>query len=250
MSGSLRDALEHLTDALARLSSDAPWARGDGYRVLGDVHAAIGDGDAALAAYEKAYALGWDPEPGHAMLLLARGEADAAYESLERSLIGRSWWTLQRQGILLAHLALVAAHAGRQERAQALITDLAGQAERWPMASIRALTNEASAVLARQRSAVGEALRHLHLARQLWTSIELAAQCGKGSFGDRSAATGAGGWAGRLDGAARRLRCGGGTGVGHAAAELRGAPAPARRRTARANGGLSSHSWLRQRMAA
>ena len=105
------------------------------------------------------------------MLLLARGEADAAYESLERSLIGRSWWTLQRQGILLAHLALVAAHAGRQERAQALITDLAGQAERWPMASIRALTNEASAVLARQRGAVGEALRHLHLARQLWTSI-------------------------------------------------------------------------------
>lgn len=170
--GSLREALAHVNDALGHLSDDAPWAAGDAYRVLGDLHAALGDADAALAAYEKAYALGWDPEPGHAMLLLERGEADAAYVSLERSLIGQSWWTLQRQGILLAHLALVAAHAGRRQRAQALIDDLAGQTERWPMPSIRALTNEASAVLAQQRGEPEEALRRLHLARQLWTSID------------------------------------------------------------------------------
>jgi tetratricopeptide (TPR) repeat protein len=170
--GSLREALVHVNDALSHLSGDAPWAVGDAYRVLGDVRAAMGDTDAALAAYDKAYALGWDPEPGHAMLLLERGEAEAAYVSLERSLIGRSWWTLQRQGMLLAHLALVAAHAGHLERSQALIDDLAGQAERWPMPSIRALTNEASALLAQKRGKREEALRHLHLARQLWTSIE------------------------------------------------------------------------------
>ena len=170
--GSLREALVHVNEALGHLSHDTPWAVGDAYRVLGDVHAAIGDVDAALAAYDKAYALGWDPEPGHAMLLLERGEAEAAYVSLERSLIGQSWWTLQRQGMLLAHLALVAAHAGRHERAQALIDDLAGQAERWPMPSIRALTNEASALLAQQRGDLHEALRRLYLARQLWTSID------------------------------------------------------------------------------
>jgi tetratricopeptide (TPR) repeat protein len=170
--GSLHDALAHINDALARLSDDAPWALGDAHRVLGDIQTAIGNSDAALAAYEKSYALGWNPEPGHAMLLLERGEPDAAYASLERSLIGQGWWTLQRQGMLLAHLALVAAHAGRFERAQALIDDLAGQDERWPMASIRALTNEASASLVRQRGDSNEALRRLHLARQLWTSID------------------------------------------------------------------------------
>jgi len=37
---------------------------------------AAGNGDAAFAAYQNAYALGWDPEPGHAMLLLERGEVD------------------------------------------------------------------------------------------------------------------------------------------------------------------------------
>jgi hypothetical protein len=170
--GSLIEARAHIEDALSRLVGDAPWALGDAYRVLGDIQAAIGDFDAAGIAYDKSYALGWDPEPGRAMLLLERGEPEAAYASLERSLIGQSWWTLQRQGMLLAHLALVAAHAGKHERAQSLIDDVAGQAKRWPMPSIRALTNEATALLARGRGETNVALRHLHLARQLWTSID------------------------------------------------------------------------------
>jgi DNA-binding winged helix-turn-helix (wHTH) protein len=170
--GSLPAALAHVQDALGRLKDDAPWAQGDAYRVLGDIHSAAGDSEAALAAYQKAYALGWDPEPGHAMLLLERGEADAAYISLERSLVGRSWWTLQRQGILLAHLALAAVHAGRFERAETLVKDLAGAPERWPMPSIRALTNEASALLTLWQGDPETALHLLHLARQLWSSID------------------------------------------------------------------------------
>ncbi len=170
--GALPDALLHVQDALTRLAEDAPWALGDAYRVLGDIQAAMGHADDALAAYDKSYELGWNPEPGRALLLLERGEFDAAYASLEGSLIGQSWWTLQRQGVLLAYLALVAAHAGRYERAQALIEELAGSEQRWPMPSIRALTNEASAILLRGRGNSDEALRFLHLARQLWTSAD------------------------------------------------------------------------------
>lgn len=170
--GSLIEARAHIEDALSRLTDDAPWALGDAYRVLGDIQSAIGDFDAASAAYDRSYALGWNPEPGRAMLLLERGEAEAAYASLERSLIGQSWWTLQRQGMLLAHLALIAAHAGKREKAKSLIEDLAGQEKRWPMPSIRALTNEASALLAHDGGEINEALRHLYLARQLWTSID------------------------------------------------------------------------------
>ena len=40
------------------------------------------------------------------------------------------------------------------------------------MPSIRALTNEAAAILARKRGGGDEALRRLHLARQLWTSVD------------------------------------------------------------------------------
>lgn len=170
--GSLGEALSRIQDSLSRLTSDAPWAIGDANRVLADVQAAIGNDDAALEAYEKAYALGWCPEPGHAMLLLERGEAEAAYTSLERSLIGKTWWTLQRRGILFAHLALAAAHTGRHEQALELIEELSGSPDRWPMPSIRALTNEAQSVLADVRDEYDSALRHLHLARQLWSSID------------------------------------------------------------------------------
>jgi DNA-binding winged helix-turn-helix (wHTH) protein len=170
--GSLGEALSRIQDALVRLSSDAPWSIGDANRVLGDIQAAIGNDEAALEAYDRAYSLGWDPEPGRAMLLLERGEAEAAYASLERSLIGKSWWTLQRRGILFAHLALVAAHTGRHDQALELIDELSGSPDRWPMPSIRALTNEAQAALARARQDFEAALRHLHLARQLWSSID------------------------------------------------------------------------------
>ncbi|MBR0869203.1 transcriptional regulator [Bradyrhizobium tropiciagri] len=170
--GSLDEALHRIQDALTRLTSDAPWSIGDANRVLGDIQSAIGNDDVALEAYDRAYALGWCPEPGRAMLLLARGEAEAAYAGLERSLIGKNWWTLQRRGILLAHLALVAAHTRRNEQAEALIRELSGSPDRWPMPSIRALTNEAQAILALGRQDHEAAMRHLHLARQLWSSID------------------------------------------------------------------------------
>ncbi|MEH2513327.1 DNA-binding winged helix-turn-helix (wHTH) protein [Nitrobacteraceae bacterium AZCC 1564] len=169
--GTLADAVEHISDALSRLTGDAPWAVGDAYRVLGDIRSAMGDEDEALVAYERSYALGWDPQPGHAMLLLERGHFDAAYLSLERSLIGESWWTLQRQGILLGHLAVVAARSGKHERARAIVDDLTGQAHRWPMASIRALTNEACGYLEYKRDPK-KALDYFHLSRQLWTSVD------------------------------------------------------------------------------
>ncbi|WP_339038285.1 winged helix-turn-helix domain-containing protein [Bradyrhizobium symbiodeficiens] len=170
--GSLGEALSRIQDSLARLTGDAPWAIGDANRVLADIHAAIGNDDAALEAYDKAYAFGWCPEPGRAMLLLERGEAEAAYASLERSLIGKTWWTLQRRGILFAHLALAAAHTGRHEQALELIEELSGSPDRWPMPSIRALTNEAQSVLADARDDYESTLRHLHLARLLWSSID------------------------------------------------------------------------------
>jgi DNA-binding winged helix-turn-helix (wHTH) protein len=170
--GSLGEALARIENALSRLSANSSWAIGDAHRVLGDVQAAIGNDEEALEAYDKAYSLGWCPEPGRAMLLLERGEAEAAYAGLERSLIGKAWWTLQRRGILLAHLALLAAHTGRNDQAAELINELAGEPDRWPLPSIRALTNEAQAILALGEQDRAAAMRHLHLARQLWSSVE------------------------------------------------------------------------------
>ena len=48
----------------------------------------IGDLDAARADYAAAYALGWDAEPGNAILLFESGGVEAALAALDRALAG------------------------------------------------------------------------------------------------------------------------------------------------------------------
>jgi len=50
--------------------------------------------------------------------------------------------------------------------------ELSGSPDSWHMPSIRALTNEAQAELALARGSHDAAMQHLHLARQLWSSVD------------------------------------------------------------------------------
>ncbi|TKB12622.1 MAG: hypothetical protein E5V75_24720 [Mesorhizobium sp.] len=157
--------------ALDQLALDAPWATGDALRVLGDIHLAAGDLVEAETAYRASHAAGWDPQPGLALLQLEQGQAEAAFSALERSLVGNGWPTLQRRGIVLATLAKVAARTDRYERAKEVIAELEAQPQRWPMASIRALTGEAKAELFIQEGRLAEAVRELQTACSLWNEI-------------------------------------------------------------------------------
>ncbi|MFP5333534.1 MAG: hypothetical protein ACLGHX_14380 [Acidimicrobiia bacterium] len=56
------------------------------YTEVGEVRRHRGDLTAAEEAYSRAYEFGWDPQPGLALLYLARGEVDKAWSSIERSL--------------------------------------------------------------------------------------------------------------------------------------------------------------------
>lgn len=51
---------------------------------LGEVRRRRGDLDGAMAAFGQALQLGWDPQPGLALTLFARGKADAAFRAIER----------------------------------------------------------------------------------------------------------------------------------------------------------------------
>lgn len=169
--GTLKQAEDLIRAALKQLALDAPWATGDALRVLGDIHLAAGDLAEAEAAYRGAHAVGWDPQPGLALLQLEQGHAEAAFSALERSLLGTSWPTLQRRGLILATLAKVAARTGRSGRAEEVIAELETQPQRWPMASIRALTAEAKAELFIRDDRTTEAVRELQVAYSLWNEI-------------------------------------------------------------------------------
>lgn len=53
---------------------------------VGEVRRHMGDLRGAEEAFTRAYEFGWDPQPGRALLELARGEIDEAWSSIERSL--------------------------------------------------------------------------------------------------------------------------------------------------------------------
>jgi tetratricopeptide (TPR) repeat protein len=164
----LSEALTKINTALPKLSSEESWSLGDGYRVRGDLHAMIGDLAAARADYDQAYSLGWDAEPGNAVLLFETGDVDGALAALDRALQGASWFHLQRRGQLLVHAARIAAYGGRQPAARAFLSEIEAQPERWQQPSIQALLAETKAALTDPNGPDGD--RQLTLARQLWAN--------------------------------------------------------------------------------
>jgi tetratricopeptide (TPR) repeat protein len=170
--GTLAEALSGVNAALARLPAAEPWALGDAHRVRGDIHAALGDAEAARKDYDRAHELGWDAEPGNALLLFESGDADGAVAALDRVLASNDWFRLQRRGWILANKARICALSGRGDEAEACLRALAQNFDGWPSPAVRALAQEAQAMLAlQQRLHDPSPIQLLNLARQLWTSV-------------------------------------------------------------------------------
>jgi tetratricopeptide (TPR) repeat protein len=166
----LREGLKSIDRAIERLSDEAAWALGEGYRVRGDIQVMIGDLDAARADYARAYEVGWDAEPGNALLLHEVGETDAALAALDRALAGTTWYHLQRGLWLRAHKAWIAARAGRGAVARETLHEVGVEVGSKPdgPAAIHAMAAEAQACLHEECDT--DRLRLLLLARQLWTA--------------------------------------------------------------------------------
>ena len=68
------------------LRTFAPLEEGWGLAELGSVRLRIGDLDGAQAAFDGASAAGWEPQPGAALLRLARGDAEGAAASIREAI--------------------------------------------------------------------------------------------------------------------------------------------------------------------
>lgn len=122
--GELVEAEREVLEAQGVLGENAPWAEGDAFRVLGEIRFARGDLAGAERAFHRAHALGWEPQPGLAMLQVAQGRAEAAVRGLQRALADQGWFNQQRRGLLLAQLVIVAAAAGQLTLAHGALAEL------------------------------------------------------------------------------------------------------------------------------
>lgn len=147
ISGAIDEAEREAAMVTSELAGTAPWAEGDGFHILGDLHLTRGALDEAETAYRRAHELGWDPQPGLAQLLVARGKAVAGLRSLQRSLASRDWTIMQRRGLLLSQLVHVALAAGDPTAAREALGELDRCPELWQTPALEAAVSEARAAV-------------------------------------------------------------------------------------------------------
>ena len=171
MRGEMAKAERELMALREILGATAPYAEGDLYRVLGEARMARGDLAGADKAFRRAYELGWDPQPGRALLQVRQGKAAQALRALELSLESRSWASMQRRTMLLAHLVVVAVAAGRTERARSALAELDADPGLRDSPALDALVTRARAELAFSEGRRTEAIAALRRAVELWREV-------------------------------------------------------------------------------
>jgi class 3 adenylate cyclase len=104
--GALAKAEEEIRQACAELPSHSPEMAGYAFCELGEIRLRVGDLTGADEAFRQGHQLGELPEPGHSLLLLARGEAVAALASITRALESKPWDRLFRARLLPAQVEI------------------------------------------------------------------------------------------------------------------------------------------------
>lgn len=164
-------AIEELDGAVRRyLASPSAEAAGLAYSERGDVLRILGDLDAAEASYEKAAHHGHEPQPGLAMLWLARGRTEAAAAATRR-LLAEIADPVHRSRILPSAVEILLA-AGDATEARSLSEELGATADAFGCAALKAMAAYAAGRVELEGGDAPGALPYLRKAAGLWNGME------------------------------------------------------------------------------
>lgn len=129
-------------EAQARLACDElvayePHCAGMAFDAAGEVLRLKGDLPGAEVAFARAHELGHEPQPGRALLQLARGQTEAAAAALRFALASGAPASFRRARLLAAHVEASIA-TGDLEGAAAAVAELESLAERLQTAAVHA----------------------------------------------------------------------------------------------------------------
>lgn len=160
-----RRACRQHTEGIGKYPSGAAFYQ------LGEILRLRGELDAAEKAYRSASRAGAEPQPGLALLWLARGRTRAAVAAIGRAL-GETVEPLGRARFLPAQVEILL--AGRDhEGARAAGAELAKIAVKFPIGVLRASSAHAEGVLELAAGKPREALVRLRLAWKEWEALEI-----------------------------------------------------------------------------
>ncbi len=171
LTGAWTDAASEAESASVELQRFHPAAAGSAFHELGEVRLRMGDLEGAEEAFGQARALGTEPQPGTALLLVARGRTVAAAASIQGSLEEITWRKLARARLLPAQ-AEIAKLLDDLPTAEAAAAELEAIADEFGTAAIKASAAHASGIAALLRDDPSETISRARDARRLWREID------------------------------------------------------------------------------
>ena len=191
MLGNLEEAQREAARACEEVGEVSVVYSGVAQHELGEVRLRLGDLEGAADAFGRAQELGEDPQPGLALLLLARGDATAALASIERSLEGAAFDGFARARMLAAQ-AEIADTLTDAVQARGARDELGGIAEQIPSPAVRAASEWANGLLALLEDDFESASRHLGEARDRWSAVSAPYETAKAEVALAEASLGRG----------------------------------------------------------
>lgn len=168
--GAFDDALTEFDLAVQRyLADQTPGPAGLAMAERGDVLRIRGDLTGAQAAYERAVALGHEPQPGLALLWLAQGRTEAAVAAIRR-LLGEASDPVHRSQLLPAAVEVLLA-TDQHDEATAIAAELESIAGSFGCPSVRARADLATALVALESGDPAGAMPLLRQARAVWERL-------------------------------------------------------------------------------
>jgi DNA-binding CsgD family transcriptional regulator/tetratricopeptide (TPR) repeat protein len=170
LSGSWPTALEESERAIASHAAGQlnRLVRGKAAYVQGELRRLAGDFADAERLFREANELGYEPQPGLALLRLAQGKPDAAAAAIRRA-IGEATQPVRRVRLLPAYVEIALA-VGELDRADAAVAELEGMAPGFG-AAVSAMAACAKGALLLARDEPLEALVALRLGLQVWQQL-------------------------------------------------------------------------------
>lgn len=172
LGGEWQDALAEARKACDWLSAPmSPEGPGDAYYQLGELHRLRGQYAEAEGAYRNASRHGKRPEPGIALLWLARGQIAAAATAVARAIEEAAGDRVGRAELLAAYVEILLA-MGDTARARQAVTELGALAGLYGAAALQASTEAARGRVLIAEGSPAESLAPLRRAWAAWQRLE------------------------------------------------------------------------------
>jgi class 3 adenylate cyclase len=163
-----RDALDATEELLASAPRYAAWA----FHELGEIRRRRGDRAGATEAFARADELGFDPQPGLALLRLDQGDVGAAQRGVRRALADDGGLAQESLALVLPAAVTTEIAAGDLEAARRAAAELEARAAASDSAAFAAAAAGARGELALAEGRADDAARELRQSYQQWRKVD------------------------------------------------------------------------------